>query len=264
MQRWYVDWQDNQGQRRRAIKESSLALLLMRHTHIKAPTALGQSILVVVGTHKGKTGQTVAQVGERLGGGVHCWLRFDRLCIEGHHKALCCMALCPYLPVPLVAHFPLPLPCSPYPQVGPGFTCQLDGLKGRTHCPADTLHATGEPPADRVLQSFEPAQLAKELAVGEVPGWLAAYQSDGNVDLRRTKPDSHVRESIFTHQRCPSILSDEEACRLHYAATGGLQGSGGMRQQRQHDKWALEGRGVLLGHYSAPSSPALAHLQFAT
>ena len=69
MPRWYVDWQGNQGQRRRAIKESSLALPLMRHTHIKAPTALGQSILVVVGTHKGKTGQTVAQVGERLGGG---------------------------------------------------------------------------------------------------------------------------------------------------------------------------------------------------
>ena len=58
--RWKVEWEH--GQRRSTVSELYLLLPLMQHTNIKAPTALGQDILVVVGTHKGKTGKTVSKV----------------------------------------------------------------------------------------------------------------------------------------------------------------------------------------------------------
>lgn len=66
--KWYVEWDNKQeGQRCRAIQETSLQLSLIQHDKRKPPTALGQSIIVLVGTHKGKTGTTVRKVGKPFG-----------------------------------------------------------------------------------------------------------------------------------------------------------------------------------------------------
>ncbi|KAL4426001.1 hypothetical protein ABPG75_010017 [Micractinium tetrahymenae] len=138
----------------------------MPHTLIKAPTALDQDILVVVGTHKGTAGKTVAKCGT-------------------------------------------------------GFTCKLDGLKWHHHCPNGTLHATGDPPADKVLESFEAKSLVQELQVAEVPAWLAAYQREESIDMRRIKPDSGLLADVLTCQRGMESLSDEEVRRLHYAVAAG-------------------------------------------
>lgn len=67
--RWSVKWEN--GQRTTAIKEQYLALPLISHLHRTPPTALEQPVLVVLGSHRGKTGATVRTVR-----GCNCsWVR---------------------------------------------------------------------------------------------------------------------------------------------------------------------------------------------
>jgi hypothetical protein len=62
-QKWVVEWEGGKGRRACGIQEAYLDLALIPHWQRKAPTGLNQPILVVLGTHKGKTGETKRKVG---------------------------------------------------------------------------------------------------------------------------------------------------------------------------------------------------------
>lgn len=61
-QRWKVEW-EKEGSRIKPIKETYLELSLIDHRRRTPPSGLDQPILVVLGTHKGKTGVTKKKVG---------------------------------------------------------------------------------------------------------------------------------------------------------------------------------------------------------
>ena len=104
-----------------------------------------------------------------------------------------------------------------------GFACKLDGIKGKVHCSADSLHATGPPPPDKTLEPFEHKLLAEALPVAELGGFLQGVQEDPPIDLRRSKPDSTVWYDVLTGQRSVATLPDEDILRLRYLVPGGTQ-----------------------------------------
>lgn len=115
-----------------------------------------------------------------------------------------------------------------------GFTCKLDGIKGKVHCNTDSLHATEPPPPDTTLQPFEPELLAKALPVPELEGFLQGVQEDPPIDLRRSKPDSGVWYDVLTGQRCVSSLPDDEVARLRYLVPGGSSYTQGWQARTCH------------------------------
>ena len=71
-ERWYIDWGagGRSGGRTTAIKETYLELSLIPGDRRLPPTAIGQRVLVVLGSSKGSTGETVSKVGTCGEGGA--------------------------------------------------------------------------------------------------------------------------------------------------------------------------------------------------
>ena len=125
----------------------------------------------------------------------------------------------------------------PIPQVGPGWSCKLDGEQGLRHCHHDQLHAMEPPAGDLLLEPFVVKVLEAELPLARVDEWLKTYQEDPPVDLVRIWPDATLWYEVLIGQRSIASLSDAEVVSLHYVAAGGQQ----LLAGDIHTAWAQRG-----------------------
>lgn len=206
--RWYVDWAVGRRDDGRscAIQERYLEVALISNDRRRTPTAIGQPVLVVLGTLKGRKGTIVGKVGRVLGG-------VGQLAAQPPGSAL----------LFLTSHHAHASLLAATLQCGTMWRCKMDGADGMQPFSTDYLHATAPPPPDApIFTATEPITLVEALGTEQIPSYLENLQFDADnpIDLRRIKPDSELWFDVLTGGQDMSDLSDADLCYLHYEAAG--------------------------------------------